>query len=180
MAIKKVVTIIGSLRTDSSNRRLTQELENLARGVFEMSYYDGLSRLPHFNPDLDTEDPPREVVALRQEIAAADGVLICTPEYIFSLPANLKNALEWFVSTSLFSGKPVALITAAASGEKAHDELRLIMKTLEARFTKHTALLLKGIRSKLTDEGGLTETTIIVSLMQLTFAFGEQLDKWPS
>ncbi len=64
--------------------------------------------------DLDGENPPEAVLAFRKQIAAADGVLICTPEYVFTLPGSLKNALEWCVSTTIFSQKPTGLITASA------------------------------------------------------------------
>ena len=66
----------------------------------------------------------------RKSIEEADAVLICTPEYVFSLPGILKNALEWTVSTTVFSDKPTALLTASSSGEKAHESLLLVMKTL--------------------------------------------------
>ncbi len=177
MAIKKVVALVGSLQTQSANLRLMQEIESLATGVFEISYYEALGRLPHFNPDLDTENPPPEVVAFRQRIAAADGVLIFTPEYIFSLPGSLKNALEWCFSTTHFSGKPVALVTASASGRKGHDELRATMKTLEASFTDDTLLLVQDITGKFAGDGArLVDPQIIAALMQLIFAFDQQLD----
>jgi NAD(P)H-dependent FMN reductase len=117
------------------------------------------------------------VVAFRQQIAAADGVLFYTPDYILSLPESLKNALEWCVSTKLFSGKPVAFITASASGESAHEELRSNMETLGAKYTDETLLLVKGIMGKFAGEGGrLTEPQIIANLMQLIFAFDQELE----
>lgn len=177
MVVKKIVAIVGSLRMQSSNRRLMREVESLATGVFEIDFYEELGRLPHFNPDLDTENPPLEVVAFRQRIAAADGVLVCTPEYIFGLPGSLKNAFEWCVSTTLFSGKPVAFITASVLGTKAHDELRLTMAALEAKFTTETLLLVKGVKGTFESEAGrLSDPQIITSLMQLIFAFDQQLE----
>ena len=115
---KKILAIIGSTRVNSSNLNLVKYLEVLSKDIFEITYFEGLITLPHFNPDLDHENPPQEVVAFRQQIADAHGVIICTPEYVFSLPGSLKNAIEWCVSTTVFSQKPVGLITASASGEK--------------------------------------------------------------
>ncbi|WP_230470731.1 NADPH-dependent FMN reductase [Flavobacterium cheongpyeongense] len=88
------------------------------------------------------------MVLFRDKIIAAEGIIICTSEYVFSLPGSLKNALEWCVSTTIFSTKRVGLITASASGETVHEQLLLIMKTLEAKFQKERQLLIAGIRGK--------------------------------
>ncbi|MCW3124402.1 MAG: putative NADPH-dependent reductase, partial [Bacteroidetes bacterium] len=82
-----------------------------------------------------------------------------TPEYVFSLPGVLKNALEWTVSTRVWADKPVALITAAASGEKAHESLQLIMKTIEAKFDESTTLLIQGAKGKVGKDEKVDEQT---------------------
>ena len=69
--------------------------------------------------------------------------MICTPEYIFSLPSGLKNAIEWCVATTVFSEKPIGVITASADGQKGHEELQMIIKTVMARFTTETTLLIQ-------------------------------------
>jgi len=120
--------------------------------------FDGIDKLPHFNPDVDKgEAAPAVVRGLRDQIRAADGVLICTPEYVFSLPGSLKNALEWTVSTTVFSNKPVALIVAAASGEKALESLELIMTTIEARLASGSKLLIKGAKGKIGANGEIRD-----------------------
>ncbi len=88
--------------------------------------------MPHFNPDLDTEEPPGTVKDLRRRLKESDGVLICTPEYVFGVPGALKNAIDWAVSSGEFSDKPTALITASLGGEKAHESLFLTLQTVEA------------------------------------------------
>ena len=118
---KKVLAISGSTRKESSNLQIVQAIARLSADNLDMDIFQELDSLPHFNPDLDGDQVPPAVTAFRNRIREAAGVLICTPEYVFSLPGSLKNALEWMVSTTIFSGKPVALITAAAQGEKAHD-----------------------------------------------------------
>jgi NAD(P)H-dependent FMN reductase len=125
-------------------------LEEIAgdRTVFEQ--YD-ISLLPFFNPDLDNEGAPQAVTDFRDQIRRADAVIICTPEYVYSLPGVLKNALEWTVSSSSFSSRPVALIVAATGGEKAYESLQLIMRTIEARFEEDTCLLLQGAKAKIAD-----------------------------
>ncbi|HEY6954034.1 MAG TPA: NADPH-dependent FMN reductase, partial [Flavisolibacter sp.] len=127
---KTVLGICGSTRTQSANLFIIQYVASLMVNDVEFEVYDGLTQLPYFNPDLDKESAPAPVEAFRQKIKTADGVLICTPEYIFSLPGILKNAIEWCVATTVFSEKPVALITASASGAAAHQSLQLVMKTI--------------------------------------------------
>ena len=119
----------------------------MAADMAEFIAYD-ISQLPFFNPDLDNERVPVVVIDFLSLLAEADAVIICTPEYVFSLPGALKNALEWTVSSSGFSGKPVALIVAAAGGEKAFESLQLIMKTIEATFDESTTLLIQGAKAK--------------------------------
>lgn len=113
----------------------------------DFSAYD-ISQLPFFNPDLDNEHVPHVVIEFMSQLVEADAVIICTPEYVFSLPGILKNALEWTVSSSGFSRKPVALIVAATAGEKAFESLQLIMKTIEASFDENTTLLIQGAKVK--------------------------------
>lgn len=142
-----------------------------------VTYYDQLDQLPHFNPDLDRDNVPEPVSALRQQIEAADGIIICTPEYVFSLPGSLKNLLEWLISTTLLTDKPTALVTASASGEKAHEALQLIVGTLQARFTPATTLLISGVRGKLNPDGRLTDASTQLAIEQVVSAFTDLLSR---
>jgi NAD(P)H-dependent FMN reductase/GNAT superfamily N-acetyltransferase len=151
--MKRILAICGSTRTESANLRLLRVLAQWAGSQFDVVIFEGLAGLPHFSPDLDMEPLPEAVAALRQQITEADGVIICTPEYVFSLPGSLKNALEWLVSTVLFEGKPTGLITASASGEKGHEQLLLVMRTLSAAFTDETQLLIKSVKAKVGADG---------------------------
>lgn len=103
----KVFAVCGSTRTHSANLRLLQAIAKLAAAEMETEIYNDLAQLPHFNPDLDKEndEAPAVVQWLRNKIKEADGVLICTPEYVFSLPGSLKNFIEWMVSTTVFFRK---------------------------------------------------------------------------
>ena len=74
------------------------------------------SDLPAFNPDDDVERPHCAVAGLRQQLAAADAVLFCTPEYAGTLPGSLKNLLDWTVGSGELYGKPVAWINVANPG----------------------------------------------------------------
>ena len=170
-AKKKIFAISGSTRKNSSNVKLLYLIKDLAAEIFEVIIFDTLDELPHFNPDLDNENPPAEIIAFRRQVSEADGVLICSPEYVFSLPGSLKNILEWCVSTTVFSHKPVGLVTASASGEKAQEQLRLIMKTLETNFNEDTELLIQGIKGKMNEEGKITNEKTMNELKFFIHAF---------
>lgn len=150
--MKTILAIIGSASENSSNQRLVEFLAGSTKNEFNWIIFNELKSLPHFDPELSVNNTPQEIVAFRKQIEKADGILICTPEYVFSIPSGLKNALEWCVSTTVFSDKPCGLITASAQGEKGHEELKLILKTLMARFTSETTLLISGAKGKITTD----------------------------
>lgn len=90
-----VVTLIGSLRADSHNRQLAEATAALLPAGSHVSNVD-FSTLPFYSEELDVEgQTPASVQKLRQEIAAADAVIVATPEYNGSLPGGLKNAIDW-------------------------------------------------------------------------------------
>ncbi|WP_262484548.1 NADPH-dependent FMN reductase [Chryseobacterium shigense] len=131
--------------------------------------YDDLSALPHFDTSLTDRDTPDEVLNIREKIEHSAGVLFSTPEYIFSIPSRLKNLLEWCVSTTVFSGKQVAVITASADGEKGHEELVMILKTLGATIEHQHQLLIKGIKGRFKD--GLLENNTFARVSTLITDF---------
>ena len=164
-----ILAICGSASLHSANEQLLQVLAQAKDWNVEI--FNGLKSLPHFDPELSTNNPPAEIVELRRRIEDAEGVIICTPEYVFSLPAGLKNALEWCVATTVFGNKPTGLITASAQGEKVHEALQLIMKTLGARFTPETTLLIQGVRGKVNTAGEITDPATTESLQAFHKAF---------
>lgn len=154
---KHIFAIIGSASKNSSNLRLVEKIATLSDEDFNFTIFDSLAALPHFDPELSLENTPQEVLNFREAILKADGILISTPEYIFSIPSGLKNAIEWCVATTVFSGKPLGIVTASASGIKGHEELQLIMSTLDTRFNEHTLLLIPGIKGKIDAAGNITD-----------------------
>ncbi|NNG96294.1 NAD(P)H-dependent oxidoreductase [Gordonia araii] len=124
MSRKPVIAVlVGSLRTRSINRQLARiAVDNAPEGVV-VKIVDGLGELPFYNADADpsTSDGvgarlDGRVAALRAEVEAADGVLLVTPEYNGSLPAALKNALDWLsrpYGAGALIGKPVGIIGAS-------------------------------------------------------------------
>lgn len=154
--MKTILAIIGSASENSTNQRLVEFLAAQTKNELDWIIFNELKSLPHFDPELSVNNPPQEVQDFRKLIEQADGILICTPEYVFSIPSGLKNALEWCVSTTVFSDKPTGLITASAQGEKGHEELQLIMLTLMAKLNPETTLLISGIKSKISESGEIT------------------------
>lgn len=172
-----IFVINGSASENSSNQQLIHTIEVLSKGMLNLTFCPSLKTLPHFDPDLTINQTPQSILDLRKSIEDADGLIICTPEYIFSIPSGLKNAIEWCISTTIFSEKPTALITASAQGETAHQQLQLIMKTAMAKFTPETTLLIQGIKSKFDPQGKLIDPTLQDSLNKLISAFTKLLDQ---
>jgi chromate reductase len=175
--MKKILGISGSLRAKSTNLTIIENIAAMYAERINVTIYDGLGRLPHFNPDLESDAPVREVADFRRRIRASDGVLICTPEYVFSIPGALKNALEWTVGTSDFAGKPTALITASSLGEKTHESLFLVLKTIEARITERAALLISGARTKVNSTGKIIDAATIEAINLLMESFLRTIDE---
>jgi chromate reductase, NAD(P)H dehydrogenase (quinone) len=155
---KNILAIIGSASSSSANLKLVERIGTLTDKVLNLTIYNDLKSLPHFDPELSANNPPHEIVSLRNSIQNCDGIIICTPEYVFSIPSGLKNAIEWCIATTIFTDKPCGLITASASGQKGHEALQLIMKTAMAKFTNETTLLIQGIKGKFDLNGHLMDT----------------------
>ena len=158
--MKNVLAICGSTRKDSSNLQILTAIKALSENELNIEIYSALSQFPLFSPESENDQTPDIIKEFRNKILKADGVLICTPEYVHSLPAVLKNAIEWTISTTVFSEKPVALITASGLGQKAHESLCLIMKTIYARFSEETQLCISGARTKVADNKIIDEATL--------------------
>src|SRR5688572_25411785 len=111
--LKNIVAICGSTKAASINLGLIRAIVELVKDQCSVTVFDRLSDLPHYNPDLDQDSPPKAIADFRKLLSNADGILICTPEYAMGVPGSLKNAIDWTVSSCELSHKPTALITAA-------------------------------------------------------------------
>jgi chromate reductase len=135
----RVLGISGSLRGGSFNTGLLRAAQESAPHDVELELYDGLVDLPPYDQDVQDHDPPAAVRDLRERIAAADAVLIATPEYNGSIPGVLKNAIDWasrpFPDNAL-RGKPVAIVGASTSSYGAmwaQADLRRVLGIVGAR-----------------------------------------------
>ena len=152
-SLPKIAVIVGSNRRESINRKLAQALVKLAGSKFEAKFVR-IDDLPMFNQDLEA-NLPAEVVRYKADIAGADGVLIVTPEHDRSIPAVLKNAIDWGArpyGKSVWSNKP-AFITGTSQGAVgtalAQQHLRSVMTGL--------GVLLLGGEAYITFKPGLID-----------------------
>lgn len=175
---KKILAIAGSIRKASINKAVLKHIANTFGEEIDIEIYKQVGQLPIFNPDLEGDQLPEIIKVLQAKIKAADGIIISTPEYVFSLPGNLKNLLEWNVATTLFSQKPVALIVAAASGEKALESLSLVMSTITVTtIPENLKLHLKGIGSKINADGVLTDALIAIKIKELVKTLCQKIEE---
>lgn len=137
-----IFIIVGSLRKKSTNMKIAKTMQQRYKNKVNMTISD-IGSLPFFNED-NEDHPPDSVKEFKQSIAKADGVMIVTPEYNWSIPGVLKNALDWTSRVQrVFVNKPV-MILGASSGK---------MGTLRAQLHLREILVAPGIQAKVLAPG---------------------------
>lgn len=165
----RVLGIAGSVRRDSHNRQLLQVAATLLPAGVELTTWDRLAELPHFSEDLDLEPAPAAVRDLREAVAAADAVLIATPEYNAGMPGLLKNALDWISrpwETHALRGKPVAVVGASTGlfgALWAQAEVRRVAAHLGARVVERE-LPIGQAHAAFAEHGGLHDDDLAAAL----------------
>lgn len=163
----KVLLISGSLRDGSVNTSVLRTAALLGGERWTATLYRGLDRLPHFNPDDDTDDLglPAAVADLRKVLREFDGVMFCTPEYAGALPGSFKNLLDWTVGGGETYRKPVAWINAssrlvpdAAAG--AHQSLRSVLTYTGTDIVETACRRIVVARSNLGSDGIIEDSSI--------------------
>jgi chromate reductase len=163
----KIFGISGSLRLNSSASAVLEVVAGLVPEYVEFKIFSGLGAIPAFN---DSREIPASVRGFINLISEADAIFFCIPEYALGVPGALKNALDWTVATTAFSGKPVALITAASGGEKAHEAFSLTLTALGTKISQDTKLLISFVRTKLNENGELNDTATSVAIRKVIHA----------
>ena len=118
----------------------------------EVTPLSGIGNLPLFNPDFEPHVPP-PVAALYAEVAAADALLIASPEYAHGVTGTLKNALDWLVSVESFVRKPVAVLNASPRARHADAALRETLRTMSAVIVEAASISIPLLGSNLTESG---------------------------
>jgi chromate reductase, NAD(P)H dehydrogenase (quinone) len=166
----KILAISGSLRPQSSNTAILQAVVELATADVDITIYDGIGNLPHFNPDLDRDEGLTSVIDWRTHLQDTNGVIFCTPEYAHGVPGVLKNALDWIVSSGEFMYKPTAVISASPSpdgGDKANASLVQTLRVMMADIPTGATLCIPAISAKLNDKGKLIDSATVSALRSL-------------
>ena len=173
----KILGISGSLRSNSSATAILNVVSGLVPGNVEFTIYNGLAEIPAFN---DSNEIPEPVAHFIKLLSEADGVFFCIPEYAFGVPGALKNALDWTVSSSTaFPGKPVALITAATGGDKAHAAFLLTLKAISSKIPEGATLLLSFIRSKLNEKNEVKDMATLDSIKRVINSLIDEIEQAP-
>jgi NAD(P)H-dependent FMN reductase len=127
----RILALVGSLRAGSHNRQLAETAVKLAPEGAEVVLFEGLADVPFYNEDTDVEGAvPAAAAKLREAAVGADAFLLFSPEYNGTVPAVLKNAIDWLsrpFGAGALTGKPVAVVGTAYGqfgGVWAQDEAR--------------------------------------------------------
>src|SRR6516162_7277628 len=156
----QILAISGSLRADSTNTALLNAASALVPQSVQLTVYDGLGNLPHFNPDLDNQPPPTAVAQFRSQLLKSCGVIIAAPEYAHGVPGVLKNALDWLVSSGELYEKPVALFSASPRGSYAQASLTETLNVMMARVVPEACISVPLLGRNLDESGIIAEAEI--------------------
>ena len=175
-----ILALSGSLRRASTNRGLVRAAIEVAPAGIAVTTFE-LRPLPFYDGDLEEAGAPQSVVELKAAIAAADGVLLCTPEHNASVPALLKNAIDWASRPQgVIQGKPVALAGSTPGGFgtlRAQIAWRQSLANLGVPLLPSPSLLVSGAGDKFDANGNLTDAKTRADLAALLAAFAAWIDR---
>jgi chromate reductase len=169
----RLLGIAGSLRQGSFNRALLRAVKEVLPTHAELDIYEGLKDIPPYDGDVEAAGAPPSVIALKEAIAAADGLVIATPEYNYSIPGVLKNAIDWASrppAQTPLRDKPAGIIGASQgpSGTmRAQYHLRQVFVFMNVHAMGQPEVFVGSAKSKFEADGRLHDT-----------ATREHLAKW--
>jgi chromate reductase len=178
----QVLLISGSTRSGSGNGAALATLAALAPDRVTPVGYDGLARLPAFNPDHDGERLPAAAAGLRQAIGAAAAIVFCTPEYAGTLPGSFKNLLDWTVGGGEIYRKPVVWLNVAAPGRGggAAATLALVLGYVGADVVEAACRDVPVARGAVTPDGTVADPAFDAAARGLWDALLAHLDAAPA
>lgn len=156
-----ILGLSGSLRKASYNSAALRAAQELAPGSTLITLAE-ISAIPVYNDDVREQAMPPSVVSLVEQIATADAVLIATPEYNYTIPGVLKNAIDWVskVPDQPFRRKPVAIMGAsmgAIGTARAQYDLRKVFVFLDAHVLNQPEIMIAAAQTRFDAEGHLTD-----------------------
>lgn len=182
-SVTSVLAIAGSLRLGSYNRRLLEAAAELAPAGMTVTIFHDLRALPLFDEDLElaTGGGPESVRELRDAVAAADGLLIATPEYNWSIPGVLKNAIDWLSRPpqEVLANKPVAIIGATAGqwGTRlAQAALRQVLTATESLVMPAPVLFVRAASDVFDEAGRLQDARARRALGEVLTSFAKWME----
>lgn len=155
-----IVTLLGSLRKGSYNAMVARALPKLAPHGVTITALPSIRDIPLYDGDLQQADGfPATVEAMAEQIRQADGVIIVTPEYNYSVPGGLKNAIDWLsrLPNQPLAGKPVAIQTSSMGpigGARCQYHLRQILVFLDAMVMNKPEFMGGVIQNKVDEQAG--------------------------
>lgn len=155
----KIAALVGSNRKDSFNKKLALYMQKRYRGTVEIEILP-IEKLPMYNQD-DELTPPEIVTEIKKKVADSDGVLFVTPEYNHSIPAFLKNAIDWFSRVDkVMAGKPVMIVGGSPGvlgTARAQMHLRQILNSpgISALTLPGNEVFIGAVHEKLDEFGSL-------------------------
>jgi len=158
--MSNVISICGSLRKGSYNRMVLNLLPGWAPAGMTITEAPPFTEFPLYNADIQNSTGfPAPVQKLADAVRAADGVIFVSPEYNYSIPGGLKNAIDWVsrVPNQPFVGKPVAIISATGGilgGGRMQYDLRRCMIFLDALTMNKPEVFIGGAAQKFDDKTG--------------------------
>src|SRR4051794_13343572 len=177
-----ILGIAGSLRKASFNRALLRAAGELAPPDVTIESFD-LSPIPPFNEDIELP-PPASVIDLKARIRAADAILFATPEYNYSIPGVLKNAIDWAsrpYGDNAWSGKPAAVMSASVGnlgGVRAQYHLRQVFVFLNVHDMKQPELMIASAAHKFDAQGNLSDERTREYMRKFLAAFVRHVKRW--
>jgi chromate reductase, NAD(P)H dehydrogenase (quinone) len=181
----KILGISGSLRDGSYNTNLLRAASELLSPDVDFELWDGLKAVPPYDQDDDVQPAPAGVAALREAIARADAVLFATPEYNWSVPGVLKNAIDWAsrpLASNPLRNKPVAVVgasTGAFGAVWSQAELRKVLSATGARVLEHEVAV-GHAPTRFDDEGHLVDGELREQLREVVAALVAEVAAAPS
>ena len=178
----QVLAICGSLRKGSFNRQLMNASMGLGPEGMSFKEAPSFAKYPIYNfDDQQATGFPKEVDTLNDAVKAADGVLIVSAEYNWSVPGGLKNAIDWLsrYKEVTFKDKPVCIQSAAPGllgGSRMQYHLRMVMQAIDAQLFGKPEVIVNMAASKFVD-GKLTDQGAIDLIKQQLAAFAKFIDR---
>jgi NAD(P)H-dependent FMN reductase len=170
----RILALVGSLRAGSHNRQLAEAAVKLAPEGAEVELFEGLAEIPFYNEDIDVEgNVPAAAARLREVAGAADALLLFSPEYNGTIPAVLKNAIDWLsrpYGAGALSDKPVAVVGTAFGqygGVWAQDEARKAASIAGAKVLDDIKLSIPGSVVRFAETHPVDDTEVAAQLTEV-------------